>query len=128
MLRPLAAHEGVSFPVHDDGRLLDQRQPLLHPVLERGARGGAQLLSVLAQAVTRGERDQGHRLTPGLAQPGEDLPTPAAPGRVDRRAREHDRPNVLGRPHGKLRDDLAAHRVRDERGPLETDLVHPGAK
>jgi hypothetical protein len=72
--------------VHDDRRLVDQRQPLLHPVVECGACGGAKLLNVMAKAVTRGERDQRHRLMCSLTQSRKDLTSPGTPRGVDRRA------------------------------------------
>jgi len=112
--------------VHHHRRLRDQRQPLLHAVLERGARRRAQLAQVVADAVTRRERDQRDGLASGLAQPGEDLAPSTAARRVDGRAGEHHRADPVRRAHGELGDDLTAHRVGDERRTLEPDLVEPG--
>ncbi len=72
--------------MYHDRRLIDERQPLLHPIVERGSGGGAQLLHVVADAVPGGERDQGDRLTRGLAESRKDLPASGAPRGVDRRA------------------------------------------
>ena len=112
--------------MHHHGRLRDQRQPLLHAVLERGASRGAQLPQVVADAVTRRECHQRDRLASGLAQPCEDLAPPAAPRRVDGRPGEHHRADALRPSHGELGDDLTAHRVGNERRALEPDLVEPG--
>ena len=45
--------------------------------------------------------------------------------RIDSRADEHQRSNTFRPAHGELRDDLAAHRVRHERGTLEAGGVQP---
>jgi hypothetical protein len=114
--------------VHDDRRLLDGRKAVLDAILERRARRGTELLDVAPDAVACREGDQGHWLARGLPQAGEDLTAPAAPGGVDGRPGEHHRSDALGPPDGEFGDDLAAHRVGDERRPLEPELVEPRAQ
>jgi len=122
----LPADEGIALAVHDDRRLSDQRQPLFHAVFQRRARRRAELAKVVADAVPGRERHQRYRLPRRLAQPGEDLTPPAPSRRVDRWSGEHHRADSVGRPHRELGDDLTAHRIGDERRPLEPELVEPG--
>ena len=72
-----------------------------------------------------GERDQQCRFVRRVAERAEDLVAGAAPARVDRGADEHHRADPLRSPHRQLGDDLAAHRVGDERRPLQPDRVQP---
>jgi hypothetical protein len=53
---------------------------------------------------------------------------PAAPRGIDRRPDEHHRADLLRPADGKLGDDLAAHRVRDEGGADQFVRLDPGAE
>ncbi len=114
--------------MHDDGRLVDRRQTVLHAIGERRACSLAQPAKILDRAVPSCERDQRHRLAPGRPHAREDLAGAAALRRVDRRAGEHERADAIGLPHCELGDDLAAHRIGHERRPLKPDLVEPAAQ
>jgi hypothetical protein len=114
--------------VHDDGELVDGRQTVLHAIGERRPGRRAQPTKILNRAVTGGERNQRHRFAARRAHAGEDLAGAATLLRVDRRAGEHERADAIGLAHGELGHDLAAHRVRHERRPLEPDLVEPPAQ
>ena len=48
--------------------------------------------------------------------------------RIDSRADQHQRSNTVRPTHGELRDDLATHRVRHERGTLEAGGVQPAGE
>jgi hypothetical protein len=54
--------------------------------------------------------------------------TRATPRRVDGWTDEHHRADELGSLHGKLGNDLATHRVRDECGMSKPDSVDPVPK
>jgi hypothetical protein len=114
--------------VDDDRRLLEPGQPVLDAVGEHRARADQELAKVAAGALARGQRHQAHRLVRRVAHRPEDLAAGCPPPRVDRRPDEHHRVHPLGPSRRELGDDLAPHRVRDERGSLEADGVEPAAE
>jgi hypothetical protein len=110
--------------VNDDRRLFDRRQALLDPVGEHRAGERAELAEV-ARPLSARERDQQRRLARRVSQRAEDLVAGAAPARVDRGAHQHHGADPPRSSHRQLGDDLAAHRVGDQRRPLEPGHVQP---
>jgi hypothetical protein len=110
--------------VNDDRRLLDRRQALLDPVGEHRPGERAELAEVAGPLPAR-ECDQQRRLPRRVSQRAEDLVAGAAPARVDRGADQHHGADPLRSSHRHLGDDLATHRVGDERRPLQPDHVQP---
>jgi hypothetical protein len=126
--RPVTPDERVLVAVDDHSRLLDQRQALLDPVRQDRARRRQEHPWPGGEVVARRQRDQRERLAGGIAQRAEQLVAPAAAGGIDGRPDEHHRPDLLGPADGKLRHDLAAHRVRDEGGADQLVRLDPRAK
>jgi hypothetical protein len=114
--------------VDDDRGLLDRRQTLLDPIGEHRPGEGPELAEVAGSPLAAGERNHQCRLMRSVSQRAEDLVARGAPGRVDRWAYEHHRTDPQRSPHRQLGDDLAAHRIGNERWPLEPDLVQPGSE
>ena len=67
--------------------------------------------------------EQRERLPGQVAYPAEHLVAGPPLIRIDGRADQRQRPRTVGELEGKLGDDLAAHRVGDERRPLELERV-----
>jgi hypothetical protein len=110
---------------HDKRRLRDQRQALLDPVDEGRSSGRQERTDADNGVVACGEREQRSRFPPCITQPAEELVARGPPFRIDRRTDEHHRPHAPRQAHGELRDDLTAHRVRQEGRALQAGRVQP---
>jgi hypothetical protein len=115
----------VALAAHDNGRLRDQGQTLLNPVGDRRPQGRQKRSDPEPGFVARSERDQRRRFPPRLAKSGEELVSRRGPLRIHRRTDEHQRSGPIRPACCELRNDLAAHRVRHERGTLEPGRVEP---
>src|SRR5439155_25277879 len=78
-----------------------------------------------SHVVAGGEPEQRSRFPCRIAQTAEKLVTGSAALRVNRWTDQYERPHPAREAHGELGDDLAAHRVRHERGALEPGCVQP---
>ena len=73
LLRPPPADEAVVPAVHDDGSLVDVRQPFLDPVGQRRAGHGVEAGRPAARGLAEGQRHQPRRFLRAGAQRPEDL-------------------------------------------------------
>jgi len=128
LLRPVSADERVSVAVDDEGRLFDHRQPVLDAIGQNSAGRREQDSTAGRQIVAGRQREQGKRLTSRRPERAEQLMSCPASRWIDGRADEDDRPRQCGPARGKLRHNLAAHRIGDERRAGQTLCFHPGAQ
>jgi hypothetical protein len=105
--------------------LLDERQPVLDSISQCGARRCEKRARSQNRVVVGGEREQRPWLAHRVAEPREQLSPRQPPLRIDRGSNEHESSHTFGPANGESRDDLAAERVRDQRGMLEPERIQP---
>jgi hypothetical protein len=114
--------------VHDEGGLLDQRQPFLDAIGKDSTGGRQQRADARNRVVARRHRSERERLAGRFAQHAEELMSRRPPCRIDRRADENHRAHVLRLMHGEIGHDLATHRVGDEDGANQTVESNPASE
>jgi hypothetical protein len=105
--------------------LLDERQAVLDPISQCRARRGEKRARPQNRVVAGGEREQRPRLAHRVAQSGEQLSPRQPPLWIDCGSNEHESSHTFRPANSEGGDDLAAERVRNQRGTLEPERIQP---
>ena len=119
-LGPFTTKKRVLVAVHDKSPLLDQRQPILDAIGQNGAGSREQRSNPGRPIVAGHQREQGKRLASRGLKRAHQLTAGGAASGIDSRADQNHGTHERGPACGELGNDLAAHRIGNERRPRQT--------